>query len=177
MDIIDDAASFIDNSRHVSEIIIQLRKLERSGITREMLRSFCRKVYSFTEDGAYFTIQSLREEGFSSKLEEYGFSDWFYANLLLSDSRFSYSRVFGNIVFYKGSADVTIKSFLVSLIRAQGKVDVYDLMSQLSRTYGCHVESKDKLTYKVKNTEVYYDRFLDRLYTNADLYYQELDEM
>ena len=68
-------------------------------------------------------------------------------------------------------------SFLVSLIRAQGKVDVYDLMSQLSRTYGCHVESKDKLTYKVKNTEVYYDRFLDRLYTNADLYYQELDEM
>ena len=65
----------------------------------------------------------------------------------------------------------------MSLIRAQGKVDVYDLMSQLSRTYGCHVESKDKLTYKVKNTEVYYDRFLDRLYTNADLYYQELDEM
>ena len=157
--------------------IIQLRKLERSGITREMLRSFCRKVYSVTDDGAYFTIQSLREEGFASKLEEYGFSDWFYANLLLSDSRFSYSRVFGNIVFYKGSADVTIKSFLVSLIRAQDKVDVYELMSQLSRTYGCHVDDKWDLIYKVQNTEVYYDRILDRLYANADLYYQELDEM
>ena len=157
--------------------IIQLRKLERSGITREMLRSFCRKVYSVTDDGAYFTIQSLREEGFASKLEEYGFSDWFYANLLLSDSRFSYSRVFGNIVFYKGSADVTIKSFLVSLIRAQDKVDVYELMSQLSRTYGCHVDDQWDLIYKVQNTEVYYDRILDRLYANADLYYQELDEM
>ena len=157
--------------------IIQLRKLEQSGITREMLRSFCRKVYSFAVDGAYFTIQSLREEGFSSKLEEYGFSDWFYANLLLSDSRFSYSRVFGNIVFYKGSADVTIKSFLVSLIRAQGNVSVYELMSQLSHTYGCRVDDKWDLIYKVQNTEVYYDRILERLYANADLYYQELDEM
>lgn len=157
--------------------IIQLRKLEQSGITREMLRSFCRKVYSFAVDGAYFTIQSLREEGFSSKLEEYGFSDWFYANLLLSDSRFSCSRVFGNIVFYKGSADVTIKSFLVSLIRAQGNVSVYELMSQLSHTYGCRVDDKWDLIYKVQNTEVYYDRILERLYANADLYYQELDEM
>ena len=162
---------------YLPDRIIHIRRLEQSGITREAIRAFCQRVYAFAEDGVYFSIPSLQDQGFSLDWEEYGFSPWFYANLLLSDSRFSYSRVFNSMVFCKGTADVTIKSFLTALIRSHGSIDVYDLMSELSETYGCQVDDKWDVIYKVQNTEIYYDKILDRLYASADLYYQELDEM
>ena len=30
--------------------------------------------------------------------------------------------------------------------------------------------------YKIKDTEIYYDKYLDRLYANKGMYYRELDE-
>ena len=155
--------------------IIQFRKLEQSGVTREMIRDFCDAVYDFTEDGSYFNIQSLRQEGFASDLDQLGFSDWFYANLLISDERFSYGTMFGNIILYKGHASITIKSFETDRIRAHGSIDVYDLMTELTDRFGCRISDRLDLIYKVQGTEIYYDKFLDRLYANADAYYRELD--
>jgi len=35
---------------------------------------------------------------------------------------------------------------------------------------------RSDLIVKVQNTEVYFDKILDRFYANADIYYRELDE-
>ena len=155
--------------------IIQFRKLEQSGVTREMIRDFCDAVYDFTDDGSYFSIQSLRQDGFASDLDQLGFSDWFYANLLISDERFSYGTMFGNIILYKGHESITIKSFETDRIRAHGSIDIYDLMTELTDRFGCRISDRFDLIYKVQGTEIYYDKFLDRLYANADTYYRELD--
>ena len=155
--------------------IIQFRKLEQSGVTREMIRDFCDAVYDFTDDGSYFSIQSLRQDGFASDLDQLGFSDWFYANLLISDARFSYGNMFGNIILYRGHESITIKSFETDRIRAHGSIDIYDLMTELTDRFGCRISDRFDLIYKVQGTEIYYDKFLDRLYANADTYYRELD--
>ena len=105
-----------------------------------------------------------------------GFSDWFYANLLVSDDRFSFGIFFGNLILYKGKCNVTIKSFETNLIRRHGCVDTYDLLSELVDEYGCKVTERNDVIYKVQDTEIYYDRILDRLYANKDLYYKELEE-
>ena len=157
--------------------VIQFRVLEHSGMTREMIRDFCNAVYDFAEDRTCFSIRSLRQNGFQSILFEWGFTDWFYANLLISDERFSYTQAFRTLIFIKGEEDLTIKAFLLERIRAHGTIDTYDLMHELEETYGMNPQNKWDILERIKGTQVYYDDILDRLYAHADLYYRELDEM
>ena len=77
--------------------IISFRKLENSGVSRDMIQDFCDEVYDFVQEKEYFSMQSLKLAGFESELYDLGFSDWFYANLLISDNRFSFGRMYGNL--------------------------------------------------------------------------------
>lgn len=156
--------------------ILNFRKLAGAGMTKEDIRNFCDEVYNFIPEGSYFSAHSLKTHGFESELYDLGFSDWFYANVLLSDERFSYTNVFGNIILYKDKKDITIQSFLIDMVCAHDWIDVYDLMTELMERYGCTVSEKSDITYRLKNTMVYYDKILDRLYANVDLYYRDLEE-
>lgn len=156
--------------------ILSFRKLEQSGVSRDMIKDFCDAIYDFIQEEEYFSAQSIKLAGFESDLYNLGFSDWFYANLLISDDRFSFGMMFGNLIFYKGKASITIKSFETKLIRSYGCVDTFDLMSELTDKYGCKISERTDVLYKVQNTEIYYDSILDRLYANKDLYYKELEE-
>ena len=156
--------------------LIAFRRLNAAGIERADIEAFCDAVYDIVEDGSYFTIKSLRLAGFETQLYELGFSDWFYANLLLSDSRFSYVVTFRNYVFFKGKTEVTTRSFETALIRAAGSIDVYDLQRMLEETYGCTVSDRLDLIYKVQDSAVFYDRHMDRLYDSESRYWREVDE-
>lgn len=156
--------------------IICFSKLEQAGITRDMIQNFCDEVYEFVNDNTYFSAQFIRRAGFISSLYDLGFSDWFYANLLISDDRFSYAMMFSNLIFYKGNKNITIKSFELNRIREHGCIDAYDLLSELTENFGCKIAEKNEVIYKVQDTEVYYDKILDRLYANEDLYYDELEK-
>lgn len=57
--------------------VISFRKLETSGITKEMIQEFCDAAHDMLYDGEYFSIQSLKHAGFDSELYDLGFSDWF----------------------------------------------------------------------------------------------------
>lgn len=59
-----------------------------------MLRSFCDKVYDFVKAEAYFTIRSIRNDGFNDSLFELGFDDLFYANEDLYYSELDETEVF-----------------------------------------------------------------------------------
>ena len=155
--------------------IISIRKLEAAGITTDDINAFCDKVYDFVENDTFFSIASLRDKGFEDELYDLGFSDWFYANILADDKRFSSGQLFSNIILYKGKTDVTIKNFTKWLIDSFGSIDVYDLMTELVDNYGCRVDEKSDLTYRLYGTEIYYDNILERFYASAELYYRELE--
>lgn len=156
--------------------ILNFRKLARAGITKEMIQDFCDAVYDAVPEGTYLSSRSLRQDGFVSELYDLGFSDWFYANLLISDSRFSFGNMFGSLILYKGRENITIQSFLLSRVREHICVDVLDLMTELKERYGCEISEKSDITYRLKNTQVYYDKILDRLYTSEEAYYRDLEE-
>ena len=157
--------------------LIQFRKLEQFGMSYEKVRDFCNSVWDQVEDSEYFSLQSIRKSGFESELFQWGFSDWFYSNLLITDSRFSYTQAFRSLIFVKGTGDVTIKSFLLERVRFHNIIDAYDLMNELTDEFGCIIKNKSDIIERVKGTQVYYDKILDRLYAHADLYYSELDEL
>lgn len=155
--------------------LISFKKLEKAGVTREMIQDFCSEVYDFVKEKEYFSAQSLKLAGFESELYDLGFSDWFYANLLISDDRFSFGNMFGNLILFKGKENITIKLFETALIEQYGYIDAYDLMSEMTDKFGCRISDKWDVVYKVQDTEVYYDKILDRLYASKDLYYKELE--
>lgn len=155
--------------------IINIRRLEAMGITKDDLRAFCGRVYDFAEDNTYFTIQSIRQAGFDDELFELGFGDLFYANLILSDKKISSCKMMGNIILYKGDIKITFRGFVTDIIRQHGSIDIIVLENELKNKYGCEFDSWD-LTFKTKGTEVYYDDILKRFYATEDMYYNELEE-
>ena len=84
--------------------------------------------------------------------------------------------MFGNIILFKGDERITIKTFEETLIKDHRVIDVYDLMTEMEETYGCRITDRSDLIYKVEGTDVYYDKYMDRLYANTGVYNRELDE-
>ena len=156
-------------------VLINFKKLEASGITRGMIQDYCDEVYDFVREGMYFSIRSIREQGFDSELFELGFENWFYANLLLSDERFSQGSMFGNIILNKGEKNISIQSFIKALIEQAGTIGIFELISLLENNYGCKVSERTEIIYKVQGTEIYYDKILERCYATEEMYYKELD--
>lgn len=156
--------------------IITLDRLERVGVIREDMLFFCEAVYTFAPEDEYFSIQSLRRDGFESPLFELGFSDWFYANLLLGDERFSFSLMYGNLLFRKDGEKQTVRGFLEERIGEHGSMDMFNLMTELEERYGCRIGSKEDIYTMLYDSPVYYDRFLDRLYASESLYDREVAE-
>jgi hypothetical protein len=48
-------------------------------------------------------------------------------------------------------------------------------MTELEETYGCQISDRLDLVYKVGGTNIYYDKYMDRLYANNGIYNRELD--
>ena len=155
---------------------ISAGKLEKSGITREMMQSFCDEVWDFIADGPFFSMYLLRHSGFSSDLFRFGFGDLFYGAILRSDNRFSYGNIFGVTIFKKGDTEITIRSFIEELVAREQSIDMLDLMKELTEEYGCTLEMRSDITSRISDSDLYYDSTLDRLYENEELFLREFDE-
>ena len=95
---------------------INIRRLEKLGFTKEKLREYGSQVWSYLVDDRYFTIQSIRSDGFESDLDVLGFGDLFYASILKEDGRFSWQRVGNAVVLSPKGNSFTVHDFLVDYI-------------------------------------------------------------
>ena len=154
--------------------------LRKVGITKDDIKRFCDDVGSFVEEQSYFTMHSLRKMGFNSKLDELGFEDYFYSNILAMDTRFAWQYVFGNIVLFSktNQNDDTIskKSFLLYALSKHDSVDVDDFIADFLEEYGMEIPSRYEINRAIAGTEFYYDSIMDKVYRNKDIYYSELDD-
>ena len=100
----------------------------------------------------------------------------FYAGLLQSDDRFFYSGMLGTTMFRLGKERLSIRSLVEGLVREEGSIDFIDLLSILNDDYGCSVQHRSDILLKIEDTDLYYDKTLDRLYMNVELFYREFDE-
>ncbi len=152
---------------------IHIRKLEKMGITKQNLREYCDAVDAFTEPDTYFTVESLQKRGFSHQLDTLGFEAWFYSSLLREDARFSYTKLGGTVLFCKGNQVITEQTFLQSLLQKYSAIKLDVLMQEVYDIYHITLH-KDNLRWNIKNTELYYDDIMDKLYKSYDVYFEEL---
>lgn len=145
-------------------------KLDSLGVTKKKIDEYRLAVYSFAKGKKYYTINSLREDGFIHKIGTEEYDDWFYASLLIEDhEHFSYKRIGRTKVLMNGAVNVSFADMLVWIIEQRQRMTFSALNRYLEKNYGIFL-TKDKLLGVIHETELYYDQIEDIIYTNYDAY-------
>lgn len=153
---------------------INIRRLNEVGIQKEDLEDYCKSVTAFYEKGSYFTVKSMAQDGFTHKLDVYGFEEWFCSSLLFEDrQRFSAQRIGGTRLFLRGRSNGNLGGMLTWLLEQYQKIDFYDLMELLNDRYGIHC-SRDRILQIISSTDLYYDAIMEAVYIDYDTYFEEV---
>ena len=153
---------------------INMRRLNECGITLDTLTDYCEAVRQYVDKNAFFTITSIRQDGFTHPLDDLGFDEWFYSSVLLEDrEHFAHNRMGGARLFRRGVENIVFPDMLHWIVESYQKIDIYDLCTLLEERYGIEMR-KDKLTYIIQNTDMYYDTIMETVYTDYDTYFEEV---
>ncbi len=152
---------------------INIRRLNRLGITVDDFKSYCDKVLDFTEEGEFFTIEYLKNKGFEDELDELGFSSIFYNSILSEDQRFSPQRFGKNILFYHGECNISTAAFVRYLMQTEDALDIDDLIEDIQEQYGISLD-KNRLKDSISDANLYYNDVMQRIYPDYESYLDEL---
>lgn len=157
--------------------IITINRLQKLNINKEDIQRYIDEVYEFVEDMNYFTISSIRNEGFSSELDDLGLKDDFYWGILSQDERFNARRTAGTAILAADTdyTSLSAKSFILDYLEAYDSIDTQDLLEEIYDEYGIQFVKQDILD-AVRDTDKYYDSIMDKVYRNKKFYYEEFED-
>lgn len=145
-------------------------KLDSLGVRRDMIEAYCKDVQAFARGKKYYTIASLRKDGFNHRIGTEDYDDWFYASLLIEDKeKFSYKRIGKTKVLMNGVTDVSFADMLVWIIEQRQRMTYSALNRHLEMNYGIFLP-KDKLLNIVHETTLYFDPIEQEIYVSYDAY-------
>ena len=178
---LNDYISVLYKLRSKKEIVefapkeyINIRRLKQCGITEDMLDDYCEKVRHFVDPNIFFTVSSIREDGFSHSLDDLDFEEWFYSSVLVEDKgKLSYRRIGGNRLFYSGSLEVTFSAFLEWILEKENQIELDDLIYLLGCRYNIKAK-REKIMEVLKDTSLYYDNIMDTIYIDYETYFEEI---
>lgn len=140
---------------------------------KQTLVDYVTDTLEYAEGNKYFTIRSLIEDGYDHPLHHIGFGEWFNGALIKNSKRISFIRTGGTILFYKGNVKRTTVDFLRYVLSNYKSMDIFDLIELLQEDYGINI-LKDKIIQFVKDSELYYDSTMEKLYLDKEYFYEEL---
>jgi hypothetical protein len=153
---------------------IKFSKLEKLGITKEDLRQYCLDVLSFIGKNKYFTLFSLKKDGFYHKLDDLGFEDYFYTSILIEDrERISYKRIGKNKLMHSSNEGSSFEIFLENIVYQQEKlyIEIYELNDLLKEKYNLQFNISE-LINSIKNTSMHYDPVSKTVFADYEIYYE-----
>lgn len=149
---------------------VNMKHLNSQGISLNDLNAYCTAVFDAVSEGEYFTIKSLRQNGFKHQLDSYGFDEWFYASVLIEDrEHFSYHRLGHTRLFHRGQETVYLNDFLRWLLLPVGKMDCARLHGLLETQFGITIVF-DKLVEQIRSSDLYYDAAARVVYIDYETY-------
>ena len=153
--------------------LIHIRKLEKMGVSVAQLKQYCDAVYAFTRNMTYFTIESLAESGFTSALDALGFEPWFYSSILREDRRFTYQKIGGSVLFDTACQEVSTQNLVLCILNQQNSIEIDQLLTGIQEKFHISLD-RDRLIWRIQNTELYFDNIMQKVYLDYNTYYEEL---
>ena len=152
---------------------IRIEKLEEQGIGKQDLIDFCISACEFM-NGRYFTVHSLLKNGFTHKLFDLGFDDYFYTSLLNHYSELCHIRIGSRTsTLFCENNTANIRDFIQTVIYQKGSIDIFDLLDYLDSEYGI-VTDRYKLVSWIRESELYYSETMEKVYLNYDQFFEEV---
>ena len=151
-------------------LYVSVEQLEAHGIPAAQLEDYCAAVCQFANDNglSYFTVTSLRTNGFHHPLEDRDFQEWFFSSLLTEDrERFSSQRMGKTRVFRTGDQEVRLEDFFRTVLSSCGKMDLNTFQTILIRDYGFSMQP-DKIITVIRNSDLYFDQVERVIYTDIE---------
>ena len=157
---------------------INIARLNEFGVTKDMLCKYCQDAAACTEVGEYFTVASLRNNGFIHELDDLGFDEWFYSSVLAeNETYFSYTRLGGTRLFLRDNGKkqyaCSLEGFLYSILEAKRRIDFFELADYLEEHFGIRLP-KDKIKQVISESDLYYDPIMEAVYIDYDTYFEEI---
>ena len=143
-------------------------------IDKDDFRRYVDEAVEAAGDEQFYTIKSLKAAGFQSRLHELGFGYWFNAAILKNSQKVPYIKtntciIFGNV---KANRRITLLDFISYVMSRERKMDIMDFISYIQDKYGVTLR-KDKITWLIKDSSIYFDPIMEKLYFDKEDYYNE----
>lgn len=142
------------------------------GIIKDDLKKFVTEASSYNQ-ADFFTIQSIRKEGFISSIDYLNLTDWFYGALLRSCKDISYSKVAGGFLFSHRDKLFKRSDFFLFVMERLIKISITEFIRYISNTYGLHFDRYD-IPAIINQSGMYYHSETEMIYLNKEIYYGEL---
>ena len=160
---------------------INIKKLSEANIYLSTIRKYCNEVFDFVKNGDFFTIRTLKKNGFTSEIYEIGCDDIFYESLLKYDGRFLYRKM-TNLVVFSTQKKPLIQNIVFEIVLKNKIITIYDLQDILRDEYGIATSfiSDNGSTLLSRgllfgeNTDLYYSKELEKIYFDKNDYYEEI---
>ncbi len=152
---------------------ISYSKLESANVTKAMMADYVEQVSQRVDEKDYFTLEFLRNTGFEHPLEDKGFEDDFYENILSNSHRLRNSDIGRHKVYTKSERfnrnDAVVNITLKTLDNDDS--DYADLLSDRIRDlYGLNLLSELKKEHK----PLKYCKYTEKIYRDDDTYINEI---
>lgn len=152
---------------------ISYRKLEKANVTRALMDDYVEQACLMMDDEDYFTLEYLRNTGFEHPLEDKGFEDDFYENILSNSHRLRNSDIGRHKVYTKSEKfnrnDAIVRITLKTL--GNDDSDYADLLSDKIRDlYGLNLLPELKKEHK----PLKYCKYTEKVYRDDDTYISEI---
>lgn len=152
---------------------ISYSKLEKAEVTTALMMDYVEQASLRVDDNDYFTLEFLRNTGFEHPLEDKGFEDVFYENILSISHRLRSNDIVKHKVYTKSEKfnrnDAIVNITLKTL--GNDDSDYVDLLSErIWNLYGLDLLSELKKEHK----PLKYCKYIEKIYRDDDTYISEI---
>lgn len=148
-------------------------KMESAGLKKQNLESYQLAVLNTTKNQGYFTYNSLRKDGFSHEIQEYGFDSIFYESLIIQVPYLKSIRLFGTIFFKKSNRKLKSEQFFTYILEQekQSSLKLSQLCDVIEELFSEAVTYDSLETVLLKyDKKPYYSRDLERIFIDKSHY-------
>lgn len=150
---------------------INISKLNEKGYTIDDIKDYIISINNFNNK-KYFTIESLKNQGFNHMLNELGFENYFYASIIQSSKKYI-SRATGKNKIFTTDKIFEIKNLFYQIIKETGNLEITDFINHLIKCYNIYYP-KDKIIQIIQNSNMYYSVIYNKIYIDYEVYFNEI---
>lgn len=144
--------------------------MQKAKVSKEDILSYKTAIEKYVEE-ELFTLASIKGKDFYHEVDDYGFDNLFYENILQRPGRIHSHKFAGIIFFAKTKKKITSEIIMKDILKGKDSVSLFEMTQEIMNKYKCYV-SEDRLENAILNTKMnlYYSIELHRLFGTKKMY-------